>query len=256
MTAATCQERASTRSWTTSGARARTTRASRIWDTSFTWIIAFIAITSIGAIAVPLNAWWKQDEFTQVIEHCDAKLALVDDKRYDLLSSCLAELNTPVIVARQSKSQSTVITFDGLLAKYAGQTMPQVNTAQDSIATIFYTSGSTGAPKGAVSSHESILTAINTWIMLGASAAAANLAQDIQPSPLTPAALMTVPLFHVTGCHTLFLLSMIAGRKTVMMPYWPTLLKSALRSHKQYILLNLIYLVWRVFVKIRMLKRN
>jgi acyl-CoA synthetase (AMP-forming)/AMP-acid ligase II len=184
------------------------------------WIIAFMAITSIGAIAVPLNAWWKQDEFTQVIEHCDAKLALVDDKRYDLLASCLAELNTPVIVARQSKFQSTVITFDGLLSKYAGQSMPQVNTAQESIATIFYTSGSTGAPKGAVSSHESILTAINTWIMLGASASAANLDQEIQPSALAPAALMTVPLFHVTGCHTLFLLSMIAGRKTVMMPYW------------------------------------
>jgi long-chain acyl-CoA synthetase len=184
------------------------------------WIVAFMAITSVGAIAVPLNAWWKQDEFTQVIGHCDAKLALVDDKRYDLLSKCLAELNTPVIVARPSKTQSDVETFDALIAKYSGQKMPRVDTTADSIATIFYTSGSTGAPKGAVSSHESILTAINTWIMLGASASAANLAQDIQPSPLTPAALMTVPLFHVTGCHTLFLLSMIAGRKTVMMPYW------------------------------------
>lgn len=192
------------------------------------WIVAFMAITSIGAIAVPLNSWWQQEEFAQVMGHCDAKLAIVDDKRYDLLSTCLAKYNTPVIIARPSLEQIakvTVIknieTFETLVAKYNGQSMPQVNVGSDAIATIFYTSGSTGAPKGAVSSHESILTAITTWLMLGVSAAAANADQNIEPlSSLAPAALMTVPLFHVTGCHTLFLLSMIMGRKTIMMPYW------------------------------------
>ncbi|TWX64143.1 acyl--CoA ligase [Colwellia demingiae] len=189
------------------------------------WIIAFMAITSIGAIAVPLNAWWQQEEFTQVIAHCDAKLAIVDDKRYDLLATCLEKNDTPVIIARPSLAQTETIkrnveTFDGLVAKYQGQAMPTLAVSSDAIATIFYTSGSTGAPKGAVSSHESILTAINTWVMLGVSAGAANTKQNIEPSSNAPAALMTVPLFHVTGCHTLFLLSMIMGRKTVMMPYW------------------------------------
>jgi acyl-CoA synthetase (AMP-forming)/AMP-acid ligase II len=189
------------------------------------WIVAFMAITSIGAIAVPLNAWWRQDEFIQVMAHCDAKLAIVDDKRYDLLSSCLAKNNTPIIIARPSLAQTSVLikdveTFQSLVAKYQGQSMPNVAVGSDAIATIFYTSGSTGMPKGAVSSHESVLTAINTWIMLGVSATTANNKQNITPPLNAPAALMTVPLFHVTGCHTLFLLSMIMGRKTIMMPYW------------------------------------
>jgi acyl-CoA synthetase (AMP-forming)/AMP-acid ligase II len=184
------------------------------------WIVAFMAITSIGAVAVPLNAWWQRDEFSQALTHCGATLTLVDDKRYDLLSSVLAQMNLPVIVVRPSAQQGDVVTIDSLSAKYQGQCMPKVDCAADDIATIFYTSGSTGTPKGAVSSHESILTAINTWLMLGTAAGMANAAQDIAPPSDPPVALMTVPLFHVTGCHTLFLLSMIMGRKTVMMPYW------------------------------------
>lgn len=192
------------------------------------WIVAFMAITSIGAIAVPLNAWWRQDEFNQVIENCEAKLVIVDDKRFTLLEDCLKELNLPVIVARPSDEQNNrVEAMSELVTKFSEQTMPEVALPIDSIATIFYTSGSTGMPKGAVSSHESILTAINTWAMLGASATLANEKLGIKAPETPAAALMTVPLFHVTGCHTLFLLSMIAGRKTVMMPYWDA--KEALR---------------------------
>lgn len=183
------------------------------------WIIAFMAITSLGAIAVPLNAWWKEEEFKQVIEDCDAKLAIVDDKRFDLLEASLSDSQLPVIVARPSLSQN-VVSVDSLLEQFKGHSMPVIDLAADSIATIFYTSGSTGMPKGAVSSHESILTAINTWAMLGASATVANTSLGIDAPTTAPAALMTVPLFHVTGCHTLFLLSMVIGRKSVMMEYW------------------------------------
>ncbi|NMP15490.1 class I adenylate-forming enzyme family protein [Thalassotalea sp. Y01] len=183
------------------------------------WIVAFMGITLIGAVAVPLNAWWQCEEFTQVIEHSQAVLVITDDKRYSLLANWLDDKSLPFVIARPNQEQSDLHNIEQLCAQYAenGEITNGVKTTD--IATIFYTSGSTGTPKGAVSSHESILTAVNTWLMLGNAAAIAN-ADISTPSPYPAAALMTVPLFHVTGCHTLFLLSMIAGRKTVMMPYW------------------------------------
>lgn len=187
------------------------------------WIAAFMAITSTGAVAVPLNAWWQEEEFSHVIEHCHASLVICDDKRFDLLNSWLTTKQLPTIVARPSASQKQAHNFADLVNKYQGKAMPEIDIDADNVATIFYTSGSTGFPKGAVSTHESILTAINTWLMLGTAAGIANNSLGDTPE-FKACALMTVPLFHVTGCHTLFLLSMIAGRKTVMMPYWdPTL---------------------------------
>lgn len=201
------------------------------------WITAFMAITSIGAIAVPLNAWWQEDEFAHVIDHCHAKLVICDDKRFDLLQPWLSKQQLPSIIARPSPSQANQTNLADLVKKYQGNTMPAINVHADDIATIFYTSGSTGFPKGAVSTHESILTAINTWLMLGTAAAMANNTIGDEPD-FKPCALMTVPLFHVTGCHTLFLLSMIAGRKTVMMPYWDATLALELIEKEQVTYFN------------------
>jgi acyl-CoA synthetase (AMP-forming)/AMP-acid ligase II len=187
------------------------------------WIVAFMGITLIGAVAVPLNAWWSEEEFVQVIEHSQATLVIADDKRFNLLEKSLQTLKMTVMVARPNKTQSHVADMGKLITNTLAtnniDSIFDIKVCANDVATIFYTSGSTGVPKGAVSTHESILTAINTWLMLGAAAGVANEGIAI-PSEYPAAALMTVPLFHVTGCHTLFLLSMIAGRKTVMMPYW------------------------------------
>lgn len=187
------------------------------------WIVAFMGITMFGGVAVPLNAWWQEEEFLEVIEHSQAAIVIADDKRYNLLAEGLRQKQISVIVARPNKDQHLAISMSTVIKPYLSQTESLCsisrNVCSSDIATIFYTSGSTGVPKGAVSTHESILTAINTWLMLGNAAGIAN-ADITEPAKYTPAALMTVPLFHVTGCHTLFLLSMIAGRKTVMMPYW------------------------------------
>ena len=196
------------------------------------WVVAFMGITLLGAVVVPINAWWSLPELLHVIKHSQALLVITDDKRYDILQDALEKINVPCLIARPNQHQGNSL----CLMRIVETNIQSYNksdacndAATDSVqlddvlltdtASIFYTSGSTGFPKGAVSTHESILTALNTWLMLGAAAGIANGTENVEPA-YPSAALMTVPLFHVTGCHTLFLLSMLVGRKTVMMPYW------------------------------------
>jgi long-chain acyl-CoA synthetase len=196
------------------------------------WLVSFMGITMLGAVAVPINAWWSQQELLHVIQHSQALLVITDDKRYDILQASLQHINLPCLIARPNEQQGndlclmrkikSVITSHTQNKTCTNPTtakIPSDDVLLNDTASIFYTSGSTGLPKGAVSTHESILTALNTWLMLGAAAGIANGTANVEPA-YPPAALMTVPLFHVTGCHTLFLLSLLIGRKTVMMPYW------------------------------------
>jgi long-chain acyl-CoA synthetase len=194
------------------------------------WIMAFMAITSIGGVVVPLNAWWQREEFTYAIEHCEASLVIADDRRFVMLKDWLLQQSIPVIVARGNNTTRGAKEFEQLVSKNQNQAMPDVPLNRDSSACIFYTSGSTGLPKGAVSNHENLLTSLHTWAMLGTGAAIANNTVDQEP-PNAPCALMTVPLFHVTACHVLFLLSLYTGRKTVMMHKWDAL--EALRLIEQ-----------------------
>jgi long-chain acyl-CoA synthetase len=196
------------------------------------WLVSFMGITMLGAVAVPINAWWSQQELLHVIQHSQASLVITDDKRYDILQASLQQINLPCLIARPNEQQGNDLCLmrkiKSVIASHTQNktcnnpttdTIPSDDVLLNDTASIFYTSGSTGLPKGAVSTHESILTALNTWLMLGAAAGIANGTANVEPA-YPPAALMTVPLFHVTGCHTLFLLSMLIGRKTVMMPYW------------------------------------
>lgn len=199
------------------------------------WLVSFMGITMLGAVAVPINAWWSVQELLHVIQHSEALLVITDDKRYTILQASLQKINMPCLIARPNEQQGNDLclmrkiesVIESVIKDTQNKTyttLPTDTISSDDVmlndtASIFYTSGSTGFPKGAVSTHESILTALNTWLMLGAAAGIANGTANVEPA-YPAAALMTVPLFHVTGCHTLFLLSMLIGRKTVMMPYW------------------------------------
>jgi long-chain acyl-CoA synthetase len=102
------------------------------------------------------------------------------------------------------------------------QPIPPVEIDTDDDATIFYTSGTTGRPKGALATHRGINTNI---ITAGAAAARSFLRRGEappQPDPTLPqrATLLAVPFFHVTGCFAVLNPSLFAGAKLVLMYKW------------------------------------
>ena len=184
------------------------------------WCIAFMAITSIGAVAVPLNGWWTTDEMEYGLSFSDTKVVLADGRRFETLKPLVDKLGLKIITTKvEEGADGAAGTYEALMAKHPEATAPTVEILPTDPATLFYTSGSTGKPKGVLSSHRASLAPIMAW---GRYAIAIKTLQTQQDGgdERQLVILNTVPLFHVTGSHSHFLLSFIAGRKMVTMPKW------------------------------------
>jgi long-chain acyl-CoA synthetase len=182
------------------------------------WITAFMAITSVGGIAVAMNALWTPDEMAYGLADSGARVLFADQERLDRLAQCDPAPACAVIAVRPSTATAHPVIAD-LLAHSDGSEMPVIDIAPDDPAIMFYTSGSTGHPKGVLSTHRNVLTALFSWEL---DARAGALMADIDPeTPAAPSAtLLAVPLFHVTGSHAVLLQCYRAQRKIVAMYKW------------------------------------
>lgn len=188
------------------------------------WVVAFMAVTATGRIAVPMNAWWTEEEMAYGLTDSGAKWMIVDQERLERIAPRLEEMDLRALVARPSGDLAAhggrAEDLAAALARHAGARMPSVEVHPDEDATIMYTSGTTGFPKGAISTHRAICSAI----MCFESSVAIMALRHPELVPADPdaqgAMLLTVPLFHVTGCHAIFLTSFRPGRKMVLMYKW------------------------------------
>jgi long-chain acyl-CoA synthetase len=101
---------------------------------------------------------------------------------------------------------------------------PAVDIGPDDDVTIFYTSGTTGKPKGAVISHRNIISNMLNSASAQARAFLRRGEQPPQPDPTAPqkAFLVSVPLFHATGCFAIMVPGMMQGFKLVFQRKWDT----------------------------------
>jgi long-chain acyl-CoA synthetase len=192
------------------------------------WPVIFFATVSIGAILVPLNAWWTGGELEYGLADSGSTVLFVDRQRHERIAPHLAALPglRHVIVGRArselpagTQRLEELIGAPGDWAALPELALPADPTlAPDDDATIFYTSGTTGNPKGALGTHRNLATNI----MSSAFCAARVFLRrgEMPPEPQPRVGLLVIPLFHVTACSASLMGAMLAGHTLVFMRKW------------------------------------
>ena len=183
------------------------------------WMYCYMAVTSIGAVVVPLNSWWQGDELEYGITNSESKVFIADQERLERLGDKCSDVAK--ISVRSENPDHQEIDFYQVISDANSELNNPVELLPEDDASIMYTSGSTGYPKGVVATHRSIIFAPCYWMTLNlmGKEAAEEKSEDVSNAH-QHATLVSVPLFHVTGCHAIFLLSIPVGRKTVLMYKW------------------------------------
>ena len=198
------------------------------------WVLAYWAIVSIGAACVGMNAWWTPDEMQYGLSDSRPKVLIADAERVERV--------LPVLEGLRAEAPLHLLTvrYDGALPTDAHRwedvidpasapaDLPTVEIDPDDDACIFYTSGTTGFPKGAQLTHRgSVHNLLNIVFMTSVAGLAAAKA-GVAPTPATGADgvpkqsvfMAPTPLFHVTANNCLLHPATISGSRIVFTYKW------------------------------------
>lgn len=219
------------------------------------WCMSFWGTVDIGAVLVGLNGWWNTDEIIYGLEDSGAKVLVVDTKRFARIADAIDGIDTlervyltdaePEDLSGGSPS-AKLRSFAELVAAPT-DTFPDVEIDEGDHAVIFYTSGTTGRPKGAISTHRSMVANLQNTVFLLTSSSMAQAAAAPGDGG-QPIALFTAPLFHVAGCHSTLVVGMMGGLKLVMLEgrFEPTKALSLIEAEGVTLWTAVPTMVWRV----------
>ncbi len=190
------------------------------------WPVAFMAVAALGAIIVPLNAWWTGEELAFALEDSGAKLLIADADRWMRIAPHAAGLPLAGAVVSRGAAEGAERLEDLIGAPASWADLPDAELPfaplhSDDPAGIFYTSGTTGKPKGALGTHRNLVTNIMTSAWSGAQSARRR--GDGLPEPKPRVILLAVPLFHATAFSATLMGSLAGGSRLVLLHKWDTL---------------------------------
>lgn len=186
---------------------------------SANWMIAYMGIAMAGGCATLLNGFWAGEEMAYGIDLAECTIVLADAGRAARLEGHAHNAKLVLFDHGNAPSEglANVWRAPGAEGPLALALLAEIGA--DDLATILFTSGSTGRSKGAYSDHRGVVHGIMSYV---AQSAMAKILLEKQGEDLSaqPCALVAVPLFHVTGEVPLFLQSFAIARKLVLMPKW------------------------------------
>jgi long-chain acyl-CoA synthetase len=219
------------------------------------WCLAFWATVSQGAILVGLNGWWTTDEIEYGLQDSGAKVLVADRKRFERIAGSLdtaPDLEhvflvdcTPADVGLEGDPR--LHTFDELTGAPTPDFVAE-DIAEDDPAVIFYTSGTTGRPKGAISTHRSMIANLQNTLFNAVAGSMAGGGALPDAGAGQNVSLFTSPLFHVSGCHSTLVVGLLAGLKLVMPEgrFTPEAALQLIQEHKVTVWATVPTMVWRV----------
>ena len=185
------------------------------------WMLIYWACVSVGVAAVGMNAWWTAEEMSYGLKDAAPKVLFTDAERLARIAEQPAMIEGIKIVAVRTEPPAGATPFAEVVA--FGGALPDVSVDPDADACIFYTSGTTGFPKGAQLTHRGCIANLFNMMFSGAcSGLAVQRATGVAPpaEPPIPVSLLTTPLFHVTANNCGAYLTTAAGGKIVLMYKW------------------------------------
>lgn len=194
------------------------------------WVVGYWAGVSVGAAVVGMNAWWTPPEMEYALNDSEPRVLIADDERLERLLQMPSQRPMHIIAVRTDRAiPGEGATWASVMASADPGSLPAVSIDPDDDATIFYTSGTTGFPKGAqLTNRGSVHNILNIAAMTTAVAMSeqkAIAAGDVPPPPPAPPALPAsfmapTPLFHVTACNCILHPATLTGGKVVLMYKW------------------------------------
>ena len=195
------------------------------------WVVGYWATVSIGAAVVGMNAWWTPSEMEYALNDSEPGVLIVDDERLERLSQIASTPKMHVISVRTDRAlPAGGARWTDVMATADPGVLPNIEFDPDDDATIFYTSGTTGFPKGAQLTHRGSVANILNLVVMNMAAALAEqkaiAAGDVpaptgEPKPALPPCFMApTPLFHVTACNCILHAATASGAKVVLMYKW------------------------------------
>ncbi len=190
------------------------------------WPVAFFGASAAGAVATPLNAWWTTNEMAYGLRDSGAKVLVCDGERFERIRPELESFPDLKVIVTQEEGVEIpegVERLEDVLGDVPAEIeLPAVELQPEDDATLFYTSGTTGNPKGVLGTHRNITTGLislafvrERGAMRSNSSTEEEMGEDGQNCSL-----LSIPFFHATGCHSILLGNLAAGGKLVMMRKW------------------------------------